>query len=255
MISVIIPTFNEGAELPRTLAAFRSQGVPHEVLVVDAQSSDSTAILAREGGVNLIGSPRRQRAFQMNLGAAFARGETLLFLHADTRLAAGALAKITAALAKPSVVGGGFARRYDSPSLFLRLTCALAEVRTRTFGWFLGDQAIFVRQTAFAALGGFREWDSFEDLDFSRRMARMGRVVTLRPPVLSAARRFAARGAVWTTWRDFRLTVRYLSGCYPKDDWLPPFGADEQTSRFQREGSPLAAQAGRVPSKAKTSRL
>ena len=93
MISVIIPTFNEGAELPRTLAAFRSQGVPHEVLVVDAQSSDSTAILSREGGVNLIGSPRRQRAFQMNLGAAFARGETLLFLHADTRLAAGALAR------------------------------------------------------------------------------------------------------------------------------------------------------------------
>ena len=259
MISVIIPTLNEGAELPRTLAALSSQGVPHEVLVVDAHSTDSTAILAREGGANLIAGPRRQRAAQMNLGAAVARGEALLFLHADTRLPAGALAKMLASLAKPDVAGGGFARRYDSPSPFLRLTCALAEVRTRAFGWFLGDQAIFVRQTAFAALGGFREWDSFEDLDFSRRMARVGRVVTLRPPVISAARRFDARGAVWTTWRDLRLTARYLSGgsdyCYPKDNRPLACGAGGQTSCSRRAGSPLAAQTGPLRSKTETSRL
>ncbi len=114
----------------------------------------------------------------------------MLFLHADTRLAPSALRALQAALRHEEVVGGGFARRYDSASPFLRATCALAEARTRFCGWFLGDQAIFVRRTVFAALGGFSAWDVFEDLDFSRRLARVGRVVTLRPPVVSSARRF-----------------------------------------------------------------
>ncbi len=215
MISVIIPAFNEAAELPATLAALRAQDVAHEVIVVDAGSTDSTALIASEAGVAVIASARRQRAAQMNLGAATVRGDLLLFVHADTRLAPAAMAGISEALCDPRVVGGGFARRYETPSPFLRATCALAEVRTRLCGWFLGDQAIFARRTVFNALGGFREWDIFEDLDFSRCLARSGRVVTLRPPVISAARRFTARGAVRTTWRDLALTARYLTGRLP----------------------------------------
>jgi len=210
MISVIIPTCDEAAELPATLAAVRAQEQPHEILVVDAGSTDATAAIARAADAAVIASPQRQRAAQMNLGARAARGNAFLFLHADTRVAAGALGQIERALADPRVVGGGFARRYDSPSLFLRLTCAVAEARTRFCGWFLGDQAIFVRRTIFEELGGFRERDSFEDLDFARRMSRLGRVVTLRPAVISAARRFIG-GAMRTTWRDLTLTMRYVT--------------------------------------------
>lgn len=209
-ISVIIPAFNEATELPATLAALRAQEALLEVIVVDAGSTDATASLARSAGAQVISSARRQRAAQTNLGAAAARGDALLFLHADTRLAPGSLRAMEAAFQHEDVAGGGFARRYDSPALFLRATCALAEARTRLCGWFLGDQAIFVRRTVFTALGGFSEWDVFEDLDFSRRLARAGRVVTLRPPVVSSARRFHA-GAARTTWRDFALTVRFLA--------------------------------------------
>ncbi len=219
MISVIIPTLDEERELPATFAALRGQAA-HEVIVADANSSDATARLALEAGAKVLASPRRQRAAQMNLGAAAARGDTLLFLHADTRLAPGALRAVELALRASAVVGGGFARRYASPSLFLRATCALAEARTRLCGWFLGDQAIFVRRGVFTALGGFAEWDIFEDLDFSRRLARSGRVVTLRPPVVSAARRFTA-GAARTTWRDLALTARYLAAGRPAENPAP----------------------------------
>jgi len=211
MISVVIPAFNEATELPGTLAALRAQAASHEVIVVDAGSTDSTTPIASASGANVVASHHRQRAAQMNLGASVARGDALLFLHADTRLAPGALSAIETALRIPDVLGGGFARRYASPSLFLQITCALAEARTRLCGWFLGDQAIFVRRAAFTALGGFREWDIFEDLDLSRRLARRGRVVTLRPPVISAARRFTARGAFRTTCRDLALTAMYLA--------------------------------------------
>ncbi len=210
MISIIIPAANEAAQLPATFAALRGQTARYESIVIDAQSTDGTAKIARDFGAQVIASARRQRAAQMNAGARAARGEVLLFLHADTRLGPAALAKIAGALRDPAVAGGGFARRYDAPSPLLRVTCALAEMRTRCCGWFLGDQAIFVRRAVFEELGGFREWDIFEDLDFSRRLARAGRTVTLRPPVISAGRRFTARGAARTTWSDFWLTVRHL---------------------------------------------
>jgi cellulose synthase/poly-beta-1,6-N-acetylglucosamine synthase-like glycosyltransferase len=151
----------------------------------------------------------------MNLGAWHARGSFLLFLHADTVLPRKALDHIEFALSKERVIGGGFARRYDSSSWFLRTTCLLAGLRTRLTGWFLGDQAIFVRRRAFEELRGFRDLDLFEDLDLSRRMARVGQVVTLLPPVITSSRRFRVRGELLTTLADVWLTFRYLRGDNP----------------------------------------
>lgn len=210
MISIIIPTFDEASNLPATLDSIRANGGADIPIVVDASSRDDTVEVARTAGAVVLQSPQRQRASQMNLGAHSAPGDVFLFLHADTRLPPTALQQITTGLARSDVCGGAFARHYDSPSVCLRMTCLLADLRCQLWGWFLGDQAIFVRATTFAALGGFREMDHFEDLDFARRMHRMGRVVTLHPPVISSPRRFTDRGPLRTTARDFGLTMKYL---------------------------------------------
>ncbi len=212
MISVVIPTWNEEANLARAIAAVRKNPVVQEIIVVDGGSSDRTQSIAEEMGAHLIVAPVRQRASQMNDGAKNANGEILLFLHADLVLPANGLERVGKSLERVEVVGGGFARRFDSPSLFLKATCAVAELRNRAVGWFFGDQAIFVRRSIFARLGGFRRWDPFEDLDFSRRLGRVGRMVTIRPPVLASARRFEREGPVVRTMRDFLLTLRYLRG-------------------------------------------
>jgi rSAM/selenodomain-associated transferase 2 len=215
MISIIIPTYNEAGYLAATLAAIRRTKRRPEVIVVDAGSGDGTPDLAREDGARVLFSARRQRAFQMNFAARQASGRVLLFLHADTCLPPSALNQIDLAIARKGIVGGGFTRRYDAGSWFLRATCLLAGWRTRWTGWFLGDQAIFVRRAVFAELGGFRDLDLFEDLDFSRRMARTGKVVTLTPPVISSSRRFKFHGEVRTTLSDLRLTCSYLKGADP----------------------------------------
>ncbi len=212
MISIIIPTHNEAAHLPRTLDAVAANGRPREVIVSDAGSNDATAELAAAGGARVVGCLLRNRGAQMNLGAQCSSGDALLFLHADTLLPPSALARIEAALENPAVAGGGFARRYDSHSRFLRLTCRLADLRCRWLGWFLGDQAIFARRAAFESLGGFREGALFEDLDFSRQLARIGRVTTIDEPVISSGRRFDARGPWRTTWDDVGMTCRHLGG-------------------------------------------
>jgi hypothetical protein len=172
----------------------------------------------------------------MNLGAAEARGRILLFLHADTLLPAGALTKIIEAVDRRGALGGGFSRRYRSGSIFLALTSRLAALRNRLFGWYLGDQALFVRQDIFEELGGYRDIAIFEDLDFSRRLRARGRTLTLTPPVFSSARRFAAQGPLRTTWNDLLLTRHYFSGtdpnqlCIPRPDRLKALETYERLS-------------------------
>lgn len=210
-ISVIIPAWNEAAGIAATIRSVHCLFIKHEIIVVDAGSADETARIAENAGARVIESPRRQRAAQMNLGAANARGGVFLFLHADTRLGPGSLLAIREALRDPRVVGGAFARHYDSPSRVLAVTCWLANLRNRFFGWHLGDQAIFARCYVFQRCGPFADADLFEDLDLSRKLACCGRLVTLRPPVISAARRFAKDGPWLRTVKDLFLTCRYLA--------------------------------------------
>ena len=211
MLSIIIPTWNEAKVIAPTIRSVQQQPGPTELLLVDAGSTDNTVPLAASLGARILASPLRQRAAQMNLGAADSTGSTLLFLHADTILPPVASEVIVEALENPTVVGGAFSRRFATRSLSLAAAGFLTKLRNRFLGWHLGDQAIFVRRPVFDQLGGFASYDRFEDLDFSRRMGRLGKLVTLRPPVLTSARRFQRLGPARQTARDFLLTLRYLT--------------------------------------------
>lgn len=233
-ISIVIPAANEAAALPQCLRRIERAG--SETIVVDGESEDETRAIAAAAGCRVIVLPERHRARQMNHGAAQARGRILLFLHADTWLPPDALAKIRSAIDAEGALGGGFARRYRSRSCTLALTARLAGLRNRLFGWHLGDQALFVRRDLFEKLGGYRDIPIFEDLDFSRRLRRLGRTLTLTPPVSSSARRFIARGPLRTTWADLLLTRKYLLGadpnelCQEADDRLKTVQAYERLS-------------------------
>ena len=203
-ISVVIPVYEDAEALGRNLP----RGFD-EVVVVDASREVPVRGADLPPGVRLLRSEVASRAVQMNAGAAEVSGEVLLFLHADTAVPSGAAEAIRQALADPSVVGGGFARRFDHPSQFLAWTCRLAAWRSRRFGWFLGDQAIFVRREDFTALGGYSQARSFEDLDLSRRLKGRGKLRCLELVAVSSGRRFAG-GPLRRTLADLGLTFRYL---------------------------------------------
>ncbi|MEO6183149.1 MAG: glycosyltransferase, partial [Verrucomicrobiota bacterium] len=134
VISIIIPTLNEVRDLPVTLEKIRANSAPHEIILTDGGSTDATLEIAESAGAKIVCSEKCGRAFQMNAGVMNARGEIFLFLHADTQLHPFSLAQIEDAFKNEKVVGGGFARRFDSDSLFLRGTCALAAARSSVFG-------------------------------------------------------------------------------------------------------------------------
>ena len=209
-VAVIIPTLNEATTLREAIESARCDGLQSEIIIVDGGSSDGTIELGESTGCTVLSTSPAQRARQMNAGARAARADVLLFLHADTQLAPGAVGAICEKMRDPRLVGGAFVRRYDSRSRLLALTCKLAALRNRLWGWHLGDQAMFVRASLFRELGGFAEVEIFEDLDFSRRLGRCGRLVTLCPPVISSGRRFTERGPLRTTLHDLLLTCAYL---------------------------------------------
>ncbi|MEM8827112.1 MAG: glycosyltransferase family 2 protein, partial [Pseudomonadota bacterium] len=132
---------------------------------------------------------------QLNAGAKAARASTLLFLHADTRLPAGWQPKVEAALDRPGPVVGAFSLAIEDAGMRLSLVALGANVRSRLLGRPYGDQALFMRRSTFAALGGFRALPIMEDLDFVRRAARIGHIVTLPDRVVTSARRWRRHGA------------------------------------------------------------
>lgn len=213
-VSVIVPVLNEAEQLPALLehvSGLQAEGC--EVLLVDGGSGDGSLALMRHSGLKVIESaPGRAR--QMNAGARASRGEVLLFLHADTRLPAGAVEVVRRALAHGHVWG-----RFDvciqGASVMFPLISAMINWRSRFTGIATGDQAMFVRREAFEAVGGFPDQPLMEDVEMSRRLRRVSSPACLRAQVRTSGRRWESRGVWPTIWLMWRLRWLYWRGVAP----------------------------------------
>ncbi len=232
-LSVIVPTLNEGASLARTLEAAR-EGKPFELLVVDGGSTDETIGIASRLADGIVWS-LQGRSAQMNAGAAASNGDTLLFLHADTILPEGYRIWIERALVDPAVAGGRFdvalegvepkASNKVEPKAsnkkdrfrnwMLRVVAWLMNVRSRLTRISTGDQAIFVRRSSFKAVGGFPPLPLMEDIAFSVRLKRVGRIACLRRRVRTSARRWERDGVLRTILLMWTLRLLYALGADP----------------------------------------
>jgi hypothetical protein len=152
----------------------------------------------------------------MNAAAAASSGDVLLFLHADCRLADGAFAAITAALADPRTVGGCFRQSIEADGWRYRLVESGNALRVRTLKWIYGDQALFVRRSAFERLGGFPPVPLMEDLLFAKRLKRQGRVRLLEARVHVSPRRWQDAGLLRQTIRNWTLIAALHLGVSPE---------------------------------------
>ena len=218
-LSIIIPVLNEAVNISAALATLQTlRDCGSEVIVVDGGSSDYTFALARTFCDLAITSPRG-RATQQNAGARIATGETLLFLHVDTCLPANADALINAALQNKRTVWGRFDVTLGSGDSnahsMLKIIAALMNFRSRITGIATGDQCIFVRKSAFDAVGGFPQIPLMEDIALSTALKKISSPACLHERVITSSRRWQKYGLWRTMVLMWWLRFAYWVGVSP----------------------------------------
>lgn len=199
-LSIVMPVHDEAAGIVQTLIALSRlrAGGDCEVIVVDGGSTDGTPSLARPlCDVVLNSEPGRAR--QMNAGAARARGEWLLFLHADTDLPDNALALLKEAVTTHRRSDWG---RFDvsikGKSPWLPMIAAMMNLRSRLTSISTGDQTQFVQRSTFEAIGGFADMPLMEDIWLSAQLKHLTPPMNLTARVTTSGRRWETHG-VWRT--------------------------------------------------------
>lgn len=217
VLSIIIPVLNEQTQINAVIENLRAQDFDrdYEIIIVDADPKGGTIEIISDHNVICLTS-ERGRGRQMNTGAAVARGDILLFLHADTKLPVGAFKNIQDVLENQEYVGGAFDLSIDSDRLFLKYISARASLRSRLNRIPYGDQAIFVRKCYFDEIGAFKKIPLMEDVDLMRRIKKNGgRIHIFRDKVVTSARRWEAEGALYTTLRNRIVVILYYLGVSP----------------------------------------
>jgi rSAM/selenodomain-associated transferase 2 len=213
-VSVIVPTLNEERTIGTVLEALTRMHNAGEIIVVDGGSSDRTIEIARKSGAKVVTS-ERGRGTQMHTGAQVARGQTLLFLHADTLAPVDTIVQINQALAADAdILGGNFSIRFKGQSRPARLMTWLYP-KLQRLGLSYGDAGIFVRANIYREIGGFNSFPLFEDLEFIKRLKRRGRMVHLPVELLTSSRRFEGRSFPLTFARWSMLQALYWLGVSP----------------------------------------
>ena len=211
-ISVIVPAFNEEKLLAATLARIReaTADLDAELIVCDNNSTDRTAEIARQAGAKVVFEPVNQISRARNAGAAAASGDWLVFIDADSLLSHELFEDLVEALRSGRCVGGGATVRFDEADSLSNGAVALWNVISRAMRWAAGS-FVFCRSDAFRAIGGFStELYASEEIDFSRRLKRLGTFTILhRHPLHTSGRKVR----LYSKREYFRLLARIvLSG-------------------------------------------
>lgn len=214
-ISVVIPAFNEESSLPETLRHLQAIPEVSEIMVVDGGSQDGTCAVAAGLGCRVLRGATG-RGSQLRLGAAQAKGDVVLLLHADTWLPRNAGRAVLRCLRDASVVGGGFWKKFqDSPWLLWgsRFKCA---VRLWCYRRVAGDQALFVRRTVLEEIGGVPAQPLMEEFALCKRLRTKGSLALASATLSTSARRFTKSGVLRTCLLMALIHLRYRLGASPE---------------------------------------
>lgn len=214
-VSIVLPILNEAEQVSNRLQALtellkRAAANTYEIIVVDGGSEDNSAELACEFADQVINSARG-RALQMNAGAAMARGDVLLFLHADTLLPERALDFINSKVP----AWGWFNVRLSGENMLFRIIETMMNLRSRLSRVATGDQAMFVRRELFNTIGGFPQIALMEDIALSKLLRKQARPTIISQPVITSSRRWQQHGIIKTVLLMWWLRLLYFMGVSP----------------------------------------
>lgn len=215
--SIIVPVFHEGERINDLIDCLNRQDSDKnfEIIIVDGCREKDTLGAIHSKEVIKISS-ERGRAKQMNAGASMAKGEILIFLHADTELPIHALKKINSLTERKEYVGGAFDLGIKSDKFIFKVIGTLSSLRSRLNRIPFGDQAIFIRKEYFNKIGGYKEIPLMEDVELLRRIKKSGNKIWIfYDRVMTSPRRWEKEGVIYCTLRNWSLQTLYFLGISP----------------------------------------
>lgn len=218
MISVVIPTLNPGHRFGEALVALAPgavEGLIKDVVVADAGSTDRTLELADAAGCRAV-TKEKSRGGQMIAGAGAARGDWLLFLHADTVLQPGWAEAVRRHMERAPGKAGYFRLRFDDPSATARLWEQAVASRCALFGLPYGDQGLLISRALYDEVGGYPDWPLMEDVELVRRIGRR-RLARIDAVAETDAEKFRRDGWIRRSVRNVRFLMAWKFGADPRD--------------------------------------
>jgi rSAM/selenodomain-associated transferase 2 len=213
-LSIIIPCWKDCQSTVQVIESLKH--LPNlEWIVCTYQPSSYLQSALHRLEIPCIPCPEANRGAQMNRGASHAQGRLLLFHHADSSLSEAHIRSLMVLLNQPEIVGGAFYRKFDERHPKLKTLESFERWHSRTFGTLYGDQSLFVRRSIFIRMGGFSDYPLLEDVDFSGRLRREGKILLLDPPMPSSPRKHLKQGPWKTTLKNLVILTLYRCGFSP----------------------------------------
>lgn len=220
-LSIIIPVYNEGERLFSFIQhVLRIIGPFSQIIIVDGASNDHSlqslkALSLQELNLELVSAPK-SRALQMNAGAKIAKGNTLLFLHADTLLPETAIAELNSFWGS-NCLWGRFDVKLDHKALAYKIIAWFINKRSRLTGIATGDQAIFVKRALFEKIKGYKDQPLMEDIELCMQLKKHSKPYFISSTVCTSARKWENEGVVKTVWLMWKLRAAYAMGKSPQE--------------------------------------
>ena len=213
-LSIIIPTLNEASNLPLLLADLNAWPYNFDLTIVDGGSTDLTASIAKIQGFNVIKSLKSNRGYQLNIGAKNAKGNWLLFLHADSRLDPIWIHRLTSIIKKKS--SSNFAWYFDFKINQNKIQFRILEIAVALRSFLLkrpyGDQGLLIHKKLYLFSGGFYPLKIMEDLDLITRITKTNNVKRIKANIYTDSKRWVGSNIFYRAIKNSRLRKKWRQG-------------------------------------------
>lgn len=217
-LSIIIPAYNAEDVLPLCLGGLMpglETGLIREVILVDGGSEDQTRRIAEGSGATVVTAPAKGRAAQLRHGFDQARGDWLLFLHADTTLSRGWAERAKSHIAERRDQAAAFTLAYRSDHPMAKVVARRANWRARRLGLPYGDQGLLISRKLYSEVGGYPDTPFLEDVKIVRAIGKT-RLALLSAEARTDAAKYERDGWRKRSWRNAFLVTRYFLGASPE---------------------------------------
>ena len=211
-ISIIIPTYNESQYLPLLLSDLITINERLEIIIVDCNSKDKTRDITKIYRANMYKSKKKNRGFQLYIGAKNAKGKWFIFLHADSRLSDGWLKKVKSIIKDDKNFIYFFKFKINNKKIIYRFLELAVNLRSFIFKNPYGDQGLIIHRRIYFKNKGYRKIPLMEDFDFIKRLRKNVNLKMLSIPIFTSSRKWEKTNIIRQSFKNWSFRKRWLKG-------------------------------------------